>query len=216
MSLPQFSKSYPIKYRNLQEQDITSVAELCSAVFDGGEGWREADENFNEIESVEGNREAINQRYHELVLKDSIMSHKEGNPHAMIVAVNENKTICGYLEVGFLPCPVPVSVERAGALVNQVTDVPYLGSVLVHKDHRRRGIGTGLVRIGEMVCSGWREGSLWLNVDSDNLVAIALYKHMGFESRVDERNVPSSVAPLDSQTKQLNVPRIYMSKSIKF
>jgi ribosomal protein S18 acetylase RimI-like enzyme len=213
MSLP--LKSCSIKYRNIQEQDISSVAELCSAVFDGGQGWREADENFDKVESIKGNREAINQRYHELVLKDSIMSHKEGNPHTMIVAVNENQIICGFLEVGFLHCPVPVTVEWAGGLANQVTDIPYLGSVLVHKDYRRRGIGSGLVRIGEMICRGWKEGSLWLNVDSDNIVAIAMYKHMGFESRVDERNFSSSAALLDCQTKPLNqVPRIYMSKSM--
>jgi len=208
-----------VAYRNLQEKDIPSVAELCSVVFDGGEGWREADQNFDKVESVKGHMEVLNQRYRELVLKEeSIMSQnkrKPGNPHVMIVAV-DNESVCGFLEVGFLPSPIPVSVTWAGATVQQVTDVPYLGNVLVHKEYRRRGIGTRLVRIGEKVCQKWKEGMLWLAVDSDNLVAFEMYKSMGFESRVDERTFrapPLVVSDTPKQPTEVKVPRIYMSKS---
>jgi ribosomal protein S18 acetylase RimI-like enzyme len=212
---------YEISYRNLEERDIASVAELCSAVFDGGEGWRRAGEHYNKLESVEENREALTQKYHELVVKDSIMSHKEGNPHVMIVAVanDENESICGFLEVGFLPCPIPVAVTWAGGdTSNEVIDVPYLGSVLVHKEYRRRGIGSTLVGMGERVCGDWKEGMLWLTVDSDNLVAIEMYTKMGFKfkSRVDERrSIPSSPStPLGQAMPKTKITRIYMSKSI--
>ena len=218
------SRLRAVAYRNLQEKDIPSVAELCSAVFDGGEGWRVADENFDKAESIQGHMEVMIQRYRELVLKEESIipqnKRKQGNPHVMIVAVdNENEGIdkvCGFLEVGFLPSPIPVSVTWAGATVQQVTDVPYLGNVLVHKEYRRRGIGTRLVRIGEKVCQKWKEGMLWLAVDSDNFVAIEMYKSMGFESRVDERTFrspPLAVSDTPKQPLEVKVPRIYMSKS---
>jgi len=204
--------SSSISYRNLQLGDIPSVAELCSDIFDGGEGWRSTtifDEGAR-AESISGHTDVLTQRFRTLILKEESITSKAPKSHAMIVATDpaNNGRVCGFLEVGLLPSPVPLVVRWGGAETTQVKDVPYLGNVLVSKAYRRRGIGTRLIRVGLKVAEKWQDSHLWLAVDTDNTVAAEMYVQMGFESVVDERTLATRRNPD-------KVPRIFMRKPVK-
>jgi ribosomal protein S18 acetylase RimI-like enzyme len=68
-------------------------------------------------------------------------------------------------------------------------DVPYLGNVLVSETYRRQGIGSNLIKIGLKVAEKWKYDKLYLAVDIDNTIAFDLYKKIGFQVILDERDL---------------------------
>lgn len=55
------------------------------------------------------------------------------------------------------------------------------------KDHRRKRIGTALMRKCEEDCRGWGFPNIYLKVEMDNVNAITFYERMGY---VKEKDLP--------------------------
>lgn len=80
-----------------------------------------------------------------------------------------------------------VIASRNAAVIGHATLVPdgsdeFELAIFVHQDHRRRGIGTALLRalLGTAAAAGVEH--VWLSVERWNTVAIELYESVGFRT----------------------------------
>jgi len=146
---------------------------------------------------INNHKTQLENRYNEKV--NGAMSH------SMIVGTSDDEVV-SFLEVGLLPSPIPVKVSWNGVETDTTTDVPYLGNVLVSEAYRRQGIGSNLIKIGLKVAEKWKYDKLYLAVDIDNEIALGLYKKLGFEVILDER---------DLINRNINKKcRLFMAKSV--
>ena len=119
-----------IQFRNLRRADLPAAGELCQRGLAA-----EADIGVQ-----------LADRFERLVA--------QGMKHAMVVAVEPgSEAVVGFLEVGTLPSPVPMTVAWRGADVQSFPEVPYLANVVVDEGFRRQGIGYRLVAIGGKVAA---------------------------------------------------------------
>ena len=162
-----------IEYRNAQSNDIEGMATLCAEIFDGPFPWHQP---LARTKCIGEYKAQFNDRLLRLV--------DGGIKHAMVVAVADDSSVIGFLEVGMLPCPVesydvheqPISntiasssssesiwedVAKAQSGKNTRNDVPYLGNVAVSETCRRQGVGQKLVRIGMKIAEKWKENDVW-------------------------------------------------------
>jgi len=126
--------------------------------------------------------------------------------YAMIVASDaQTGRVVGMVEMGLLPCPVPLSRRPA-------PELPYLVNLAVLKEYRRRGIGQQLVRACEHKASeewGYRE--IFLYVKAQNRVAQALYSAMGYTCEWRE---PSWYRLKSGLQKLQSNPRLFLRKEL--
>lgn len=128
-----FSSVKPaISYRNAREQDLPRVARLVSDTFSGPYALHQLLQKEKDYKS---SLEQFNDRYDKFILQ-------RRKKHAMVVSVHDplastNSSdvaaavtdLCGFLELGVLPSPVPVNVSLpVGVTILATTDQPYLGS----------------------------------------------------------------------------------------
>ena len=211
-------------YRNAQEDDMLLIAQLCSDTFEGPFEWHQA---LQRQSSINNFKQQFEDRFSRFI--------RGGKKHAMICAVEADTTIeagvegcsnsyinsgdavagkiCsypqglqGFLEIGTLPSPVPVEVGWLGNIVKAKVDVPFIGNVAVAPQHRRRGVGTRLVRIAERVAQKWGDSWTFVAVDVENMRAVALYTRLGYQVCLDERDLISR----DTRRQ----PRLFMRKNI--
>lgn len=167
-----------ISYRNYRASDANEVAKLCCDVFDGP--FQPYDILAKNL-VINNHRKQLEDRYNDKV--NGAVSH------AMIVGTTNDNEVISFLEVGLLPSPIPVKVEWNGVETDTTVDVPYLGNVLVSETYRRQGIGSNLIKIGLKVAEKWKYDKLYLAVDIDNTIAFDLYKKIGFQVILDERDL---------------------------
>lgn len=124
---------------------------------------------------------------------------KEGSfPHSFLVATipssvvdettneQEEQRLVGFLEMGTLPSPIPISIDGNVAR----PELPYIGNVAVSNDVRRRKVGSTLVRLATKIAAKWCAPSsetasfppfIFLSVERDNNDALLFYERLGFE-----------------------------------
>jgi GNAT superfamily N-acetyltransferase len=107
---------------------------------------------------------------------------------------------------GFIPGFV---WEESGRIVGNVTllESPIYGrylvaNVAVHPDFRRRGIARALMQEALAHIEHWDGRQVYLQVESDNEAAIALYDSLAFEERGEVRRWQASVASLRLPTPE--------------
>ena len=198
-----------IDYRNLKVNDIDSCGILCAEVFEGPfeeSTWYNPSAGMKRSKAITGHRLQLKERFEEKL--------KKGLNHAMFVAIDDDKNvdnfidikdgIVAFMEVGMLPSPIPITKQWEGNNIETYSDVPYIGNLIVSPSSRRKRIGEKLIRIALKVTEKWGFEHLWLAVDIDNINALNLYKKVGFEVVLDERDLIS---------RPNRVARIYMRKS---
>jgi len=198
-----------IDYRNLKVNDIDSCGILCAEVFEGPfeeSTWYNPSAGMKRSKAINGHRLQLKERFEEKL--------KKGLNHAMFVAIDDDKNIdnfidikdgiVAFMEVGMLPSPIPITKQWEGNNIETYSDVPYIGNLIVSPSSRRKRIGEKLIRIALKVTEKWGFEHLWLAVDIDNINALNLYKKVGFEVVLDERDLIS---------RPNRVARIYMRKS---
>jgi len=138
--LPLFSSVKPsISYRNARVHDLPQVARLVSETFSGPYALHQLLQKEKDYRS---SLEQFNDRYDKFILKGR-------KKHAMVVSVHDPRDsmnslfeteavvgtskssadLCGFLELGVLPSPVPVNVTLpVGLTILATTDQPYLGN----------------------------------------------------------------------------------------
>lgn len=183
------------KFRNVQLDDIGSLAEMCAETFEGPFSWLDTLKKRRFEDEFKGQ---FKDRYTRLV--------QGGIQHAMILceAPGQGGTeVVGFLEVGLLPSPVVVPVSWEGQETESRPEVPFLGNVAVSPARRRQGLATKLVKLGEAVCRKWDHSGLFVAVEGDNAAALALYRRLDFRVVLDER---------DQMNRRGN--RIFMRKEV--
>ena len=175
---PLITCSYEPTHRNYRPADSHDVAKLCCDIFDGP---FQAYDIISKNLMINNHKKQLEDRYNDKV--NGAVSH------SMIVGTTSDNEIISFLEVGLLPSPIPVKVVWNGVEAATSVDVPYLGNVLVSEGFRRQGIGSNLIKIGLKVAEKWKHDKLYLAVDFDNIVAHDLYKKLGFEVILDERDL---------------------------
>ena len=186
-----------LEYRNVKEDDLESIAILCSTSFDGPFAWYQL---FEKAKSEELSKIAVRNRFYNFVRK--------GAKHAMIVATStsgDTNEIVGFVEIGQLPSPLSDSNDDSSA-GNTLSDVSYLGNVVVSSDFRRKNIATNLVKISAKVVGKWGDPFLYAAVECTNNAAIQLYSKLGFVVVLDERDLINYKSPR---------PRLFMRKPVE-
>lgn len=126
-----FSSVKPlISYRNARVQDLPQVARLVSDTFSGPYALHQLLQKEKDYKS---SLEQFNDRYDKFIMQ-------RRKKHAMVVSVYDPSAsmnssdaavvtdLCGFLELGVLPSPVPVNVSLpVGVTILATTDQPYLG-----------------------------------------------------------------------------------------
>ena len=131
-----------LTYRNARERDMPQVARLVSETFNGPYGLHQL---FQKDKDYRSSLEQFNDRFDKFIMQRK-------RKHAMIVSVQDSPSLsdaisestgstspssddasvqqqlCGFLELGILPSPVPVNVTLpVGLTILATTDQPYLG-----------------------------------------------------------------------------------------
>lgn len=189
-------------FRNVQPEDLRTIAGLCVDVFEGPFQWFESLKRQAGIETLSSE------------LHDRYFRFMKGNKkHSMVVAVEKdgknNNEIAAFLEVGTLPSPIMVNSTWEGQSVETRPEVLFLGNVAVSDKYRRKGIGSKLVRIGCKVAEKFGEPALFAAVEAGNVAALAMYERIGFKVVLDERDLISAPARRKSAG-----PRVYMKLDI--
>lgn len=167
-----------IEYQNLKSADIPAAAQLCADVFDGPFSWFQFPEKKKSENSFEV---ALTERFEKL--------HLSGLKHAMIVAKSDAKVV-GFVEVGMLPIPEGAVVPRTEITLDSTkSDAAYLGNLAVLANFRRQSVGKSLVRIGMKVAEKWGDDDIFAAVDANNYSAISFYTKLGFNIKLDERDL---------------------------
>jgi len=118
-------------------------------------------------------------------------------------SLSQSASFAGRLSMmsrGFIPGFV---WEESGRIVGNVTllESPINGrylvaNVAVHPDYRRRGIARALMHEALGHIESWNGQNIYLQVESDNEAAIALYDSLAFEQRGDVRRWQASLSSL--------------------
>lgn len=165
----------------------------------------------------------------------------------MIVAVTKSdewsntngEKIVGFLEVGWLPSPVPIRAINESVSSKKLIQVPYLGNLAVDNQFRRNKIATKLVFVTQNLVRKWNissndeleydiqsdfESSLFVAVESENIAALKFYERIGFDLVYDDiteiENIyleqKRSISDLISAIEKLNSEEnLYYSKKKK-
>ena len=169
-----------VKFRNVQLDDISSLAEMCAETFEGPFSWLEGLKKRRYEDEFRGQ---FRDRYTRLV--------QGGIQHAMILGEAPGQgspEVVAFLEVGLLPSPVAVAATWEGQETETRPEVPFLGNVAVTPARRRQGLASKLVKLGEAVARKWGHGGLFVAVEADNVAALALYRRLSFCVVLDERD----------------------------
>ena len=184
-------------FRNVKRGDISNVANLCAECFNGPFGILEV---FKKKQAINTFETQLSDRFQGLI--------EGGAKHVMILGEdtdNHNKII-GFMELGTMPSPISTIKEWEGKKIEIKPEIPFLGNVVVDEDQRRKGIGSKLVKLAlKCVESKWKDESMFLTVEADNLAAIKLYGKLKFDIILDESdNLNQPVG---------RVPRLFFMRS---
>jgi ribosomal protein S18 acetylase RimI-like enzyme len=72
-------------------------------------------------------------------------------------------------------------VDTFPQFMDQLPKTPYATDLAVHPNYRRRGVAKEIMCEVELRVRNWAVESLFLGVEADNLHALDMYKHMGYE-----------------------------------
>lgn len=125
--------------------------------------------------SVAGDGEGQKEEEGETVERGQKRAQEEGEGYELLVAEScRDGRIAGMVELGVLPCPIPI--ERRPA-----PELPYLVNLAVDPRYRRRGLGQELVAACEKVAKDeWGYSEIFLYVKRQNTAAVCLYYSMGY------------------------------------
>ena len=176
--LIQINVNSKLVFRNIKKSDINNVANLCAECFNGPFGILDV---FKKNQAINLFETQLSDRFQGLV--------ESGAKHLMILgedAENNNKVI-GFMELGTMPSPISTKQEWEGEEIEIRPEIPFLGNVVVDENQRRKGIGSKLVKLAlKCVESKWKDKSVFLTVEADNLAAIKLYGKLQFDIILDE------------------------------
>lgn len=97
----------------------------------------------------------------------------------MIVARDEAEVV-GFVEVGLLPLPSNRLPLDGSSPSSDLGLYPTIGNLLAAPTHRRRGVGSELMRRAEEAAGGWGYRSIVCAVDPANVAAYSLYTRLGY------------------------------------
>ena len=140
-----------------------------------------------------------------------------GAQHALIVATDENEKIAGFMELGTMPSPVPITVVWEGIETSTRPERPYLANLAVGSEYRRQKMGTKLVQLAIKISKKWmgsvedvETAAIYLAVEKENTAAVELYDRLQFFRIIDETEKLSE----DAQRKLKRKPRLYYEKKL--
>ena len=135
---------------------------------------------------------------------DSNSSNSENNKNLFMLLAessnnkngkDEDKKMVGFVQIGPLPPPPGFSATTAEEDSTQQqedkpqdeegpellpNDVPYIANLCVRSSHRKSGIGKKMVDICLLWLDKQQQSSVFIAVDSDNVVAKNFYERLGF------------------------------------
>lgn len=215
LSRQNLQTSLDYSYRNMKGDDIDKVSQLCVDIF---EGPFNAFQFIQKISAVNNFKAQLLDRYKTYVLSgakhsmvvcvdddasadDDIIGFVEIGMLPRPATVNDiTKKVKEDMVVSSLDDRAEVTndiskaiaeamVGEEGPSISNTDEAPYLGNVAVSRDHRRKGIGSRLVRVGMRVAEKWNETDLFVAVDASNRDALLMYDKMNFEQVFDERSL---------------------------
>jgi ribosomal protein S18 acetylase RimI-like enzyme len=204
------------KFRNAVRSDVKEIAKLLTTTFDNNvAAW----DLVGKFMAKRGMEEQIMDRIVNLI--------EAGATHSMIVAVDDNKNVAGFMELGTMPSPVPQTKIWEGVTHEVRPEMPFLGNVAVHPNYRRQRIGSRMVKLAIKCAEKWYPieeeerkdnvtvtataianprtfPALFLAVENSNLAAIKMYGKLNFDIVIDES--------MDMSTPFGRTPRLYFRK----
>ena len=199
-----------LKYRPARTTDLSGIAKLLCATFEEIPEW-----NVLKLKLAEdGYKKQLDYRMEKLV--------KAGAKHALIVVVpdtNGDGDVAGFMELGTMPSPIPVTVEWNGCMTETRPEMPYLANVAVGTKYRRQKIGSKLVQLAIRISEKWSDPddidpALYLSVDKDNAAAVSMYDKLDFVRIIDETD-KSMIPNKDNERKLRRKPRLYFRKLLE-
>jgi len=140
-----------VRIRSAQPGDAAELVQLAGAVSSEPEGWLLSDRRWRSV--------ADERRY--------IRALRRHPDAALLVAVADDDRLIGRLSISRDPHPASAHVADLG--------------LMVAASHRRRGVGTALMRGAETWARRVSVTKLELHVFPHNDAAIALYEKLGYE-----------------------------------